>query len=139
MKRVLAALSVILLIGCSNLGQRPLITKVPGDRREFEIVKVDYSARQGAAAITFSSSFGIFAFDLDLGGRKVNKLTFIVHNQRYCEGLNFQDRNRRATDLRRAKGVQVRRQGSDMVIEITPPALDLLKEGGRVQYVNQYR
>jgi len=43
------------------------------------------------------------------------------------------------TDLRHVEGVQVRQQGTDLVIEIVPPAVDLLRQGGRVEFVNQYR
>ncbi len=137
-KPVLLAFSIILLTACST-AHGPLVSKVPGDRREFEIVQVDYSPRHAAATATFSSSFGIFAFNLNTDGRKLNRLTLIVIHQQYCEGLSFQDRRRHTTDLRRAEGVQVRQRGSDIVIEIVPPAIDLLKEGGRVHYVNQYR
>jgi hypothetical protein len=100
---------------------------------------VHYSARQAAAVIRFSSSSGIFAFDLDPGGRKLLRLTLIVDNQQFCEELTFQDRTEHTTDLLRLQGVQIRNPTSDLVIEIAPPAVDLLKEGGRVQYVNQYR
>lgn len=138
-KWILLALAVIALIGCASPDNRPLVTKVPGDRREFEIVQADHSPHQAAAIITFTSSFGIFAFDLNLAGRKLNRLTLIVRNQRYCEGLSFQDRAGHWTDLRQVEGVQVQRKDSNMVVEIAPPALDLMKEGGRVQFVNQYR
>ena len=95
-------LPLVLLIACST-AQGPLVSKIPDDRREFEIVKVEYSPRQAAAAIRFSSSFGIFAFDLNPDGRKLKRLTFIVDNQRYCEGLTFQDRSGHTTDLLSSK------------------------------------
>jgi hypothetical protein len=60
-----------------------LVSKIPGGRREFEIVQVDYSARQAAAMIRFSSTFGIFAFGLNPGGRKVRKITLIVNDQQF--------------------------------------------------------
>jgi hypothetical protein len=137
-KTILSVLLLTLLIACSA-AHGPLVSKIPCDHREFEIIRVDYSPRQAAATITFSSSLGIFAFDLDPGGHKLNRLTLIVNDQRYCEGLDFQDRSRQTTNLRRAEGVRVQQQGSNLVIEIAPPALDLLKGGGRLQYVNQYR
>ena len=133
-----AGLSLTLLIACAT-AHRPLVTKVPRDRREFEIVYVDYSPRQAAARITFFSSFGIFAFDLNPDGRKLKRLTIVVNDQRYCEGLSFQDRTGHTTDLLRLQGVQVFHQGTDLVVEIGPPAVDLLQDGGRVQYFNQYR
>jgi hypothetical protein len=138
MKSMLPSLAVVLLIACST-ARGPLVSKVPGDRREFEVVRVDYSPHQAAATITFSSSSGIFAFDLEPGGRKLKRLTILVSNERYCEGLTFQDRHERTVDLLRLQGVQVRHEAADLVIEIVSPALHLLKEGGRVQYVNQFR
>lgn len=138
MKRLVPIFSVILLIACST-AHGPLVSKVPGDRREVEIVQADYSPRRAAATITIAGAFGIFAFELNPAGRKLKRLTLIVNDQQYCEELSFQDRHGHTTDLRRAEGVQARRQGSAIVIEIMPPAVDLLKEGGRVQYVNQFR
>jgi hypothetical protein len=101
----LPILAMVLLIACST-AQGPIVSKIPDDRREFEIVKVEYSPRRAAATITFSSSFGIFAFDLDPDGRKFKRLTLIVNNQRYCEGLTLQDRSGHTTDLLRLEGVQ---------------------------------
>jgi hypothetical protein len=141
-KPVLLALSVILtviLMAACSTAHGPLVSKIPGDRRQFEIVQVDYSPRQAVATLTFNSTFGIFAFDLNPDGRQLNRFTLIVRNQRYCEGLSFQDRAGRGTDLRHVEGVQVRQEGADLVIEIAPPAVNLLKDGGRVQYINQYR
>lgn len=138
MKHWVCLFSVLLLAACSTT-YRPLVSKIPGDWREFEIVQADYSPRQAAATITFNSSFGIFAFDLNPDGRKLKRLNLIVKPQRYCEGLSFQDRSGHTTDLLHVEGVQIRPQGSDVVIEIAPPAVDLLREGGRFQYINQYR
>ena len=131
-------LPVILLMACSTT-HGPLVSRIPGDRREFEVAQVDYSPRQAAATITFNSSFGIFAFDLNPGGRKLKRLTLIVNNQLYCEGLSFQDKVGHWTDLLHVEGVQVHEKGADLIIEIVSPAVDLVKDGGRVQYINQYR
>ena len=90
MKSMLPILSSVLLMACST-AHGPLVSKISGDRREFEIVRVDYSTRQAAARITFSSALGIFAFDLDPAGRKLKTVTVIVNNQRHCEGLTFFD------------------------------------------------
>jgi hypothetical protein len=138
MKAVVGTLLSALLIACST-AHVPIVSKVPGDRREFEIVQVGYAPRDAAATITFSSSFGIFAFNLDPGGRKLKTVTFIVDKQSYCEGLTFQDRVGRTTDLLRLQGVHVRQEGTDLAIEIKPPAVAVLNGGGRVQYVNRYR
>ena len=138
-KRALLASAIILLVGCSTVGNRPLVTKIPGDRREFEIVRVDYSPRQAAATAIFSSSFGIFAFELNPDGRKLTQLTLIVKNQRYGEGFSFQDRSGHSADLLHVEGVQVSRLDGNIVIQITTPAMELLKEGGAGQFVNQYR
>ena len=138
MKSMLPILALLPLIACST-AQGPLVSKIPDDRREFEIVKVEYSPRQAVARISFSSSFGIFAFDLNPDGRKLKRLTLSVNNQRHCERLTFQDRTGHTTDLLRLQGVQVFHQGTDLVIEIALPAVNLLHDGGRVHYVNQYR
>lgn len=141
-RRAAVALLWVLAIvgaGCASTAPREIVSRIPGDLRPFQIVRTEVSKDRSEATVTFSSSFGIFAFDLDLAGLELSKLTLVVQKQQFCEGLTFQPKDGRETDLRHAEGVKVSRQGNDLFIEIGPSALARLKKGGRVQYVNQYR
>lgn len=117
----------------------PFVSKIAADRREFEIVRTEFSPNRSAATVTLASATGIFAFNLDLAAAKLSKLTFVVQKQKFCEGLTFHGKDARETDLRSTKGVTVSQVADDIVIEFTAIALDALKPGGRVQYINQYR
>jgi len=128
-----------LLFACSVIPKAPVITRIPGDRREIEILKYDYLAVDSTATVTLASSLGIFAFDLNLNGADLRKLTLIVQNQTHCEGLTFQDRANKTTDLRHTSGVSVQKRGNDLLIEFGSPALAIFGQGGRLQYVSQFR
>jgi hypothetical protein len=129
-----------LLVGCSTGGSPTIIvTKVPGDQRPVEIVSTSLSKANREGTITFRSSFGIFAFDLDLAGANLTRLTLLIQHQQYCEGLDFWPRGGQKVELRHTDGVKISKRGEDLAIEIEGPALAHLKPGGRVQYVNQYR
>jgi hypothetical protein len=129
----------LLVHGAASAPPKEIAAKVPGDRRPVEIVGTEFNKEQAEATVTFRSSFGIFAFNLDLAGTRLTKLTFLIQKQKYCEGLDFRSKADKALDLRRAEGVKIAPRGEDLAIEITGPALAALQEGGRVQYINQYR
>lgn len=139
MKHVWLLSLIALLLACSRIPKVPAITRIPGDRREFNLLKRDYSALDSTLTVTVASSFGIFAFDLNLNGSELRKLTLIVQKQAYCEGLTFQDRAKKTMDLLHAEGVAVSKRGDDLIIEFGPPVVAVFRQGGRLQYVNQFR
>jgi hypothetical protein len=63
----------------------------------------------------------------------------LISKQTFCEGLTFQDRANKTTDLRHTEGVSVRKRGDDLLIEFGSPVLAVFGQGGRLQYVNQFR
>lgn len=119
-----------------------LVSKVPGDRRAVEIIRTEFSKDRSEATVTFASATGIFAFNLELGAARLSKLTLIVQEQSFCEGLTFRGKKREKggeTDLRTAEGVKIKKVGGNIVIELTTVAIEALRPGGQVQFVNQYR
>ncbi len=116
-----------------------LISKIPGYQRDFQIVSQTISSNGKEAVCTLLEPTGIFAFRLDLSGVKLSKLTLIVQRQKYCEGLTFQPDGGRVVELPHTKSVNISVVDGDLKIEFGPPALEILRVGGRVQFINQYR
>lgn len=114
-------------------------TAVPGDQRPFQVKGVETSSDGAAATVKLQSERGIFAFHLELTDQKLTSLTLVVEKERYCEGLSFSAKDGKAVDLREASGVSIHPRGPDLAIEIRGKALDTVKGGGRIQFINQYR
>ena len=132
-------LTLFLAASAGGAGSPEIVSRIPGDRREFKIIKTESSNGQRECTVTFASSFGIFAFNLDLGTRKLSKLTLVIQEQSFCEGLTFRGKEGGEMDLRTTKGVTIAKVGRNIVIELSRVALDALGPGGQVQFVNQYR
>jgi hypothetical protein len=128
-------------VGASTPGALPdgVVSRVSGDQRPVTIVKTELSDDKTAATAWFTSSLGIFAFVFEPGDLPLKTVTFVIEKQSYCEGLSFSPKSGKALDLRRADGVQVAATNGNVRIEVRAPTVDLLKQGGRIQYVNQYR
>lgn len=129
-----------LLAGVAVADDLPdLVSKIPGDRRQVQIVKVEFSNTRPEATATFSTALGIFAFDIDLRTRNLAKVTLVILEQEFCEGLTFRGKEAPELDLRTTHGARIARAGKNIVIELTGDALRAMGAGGRVQFVNQYR
>jgi hypothetical protein len=128
-------------LGATQLKTLPegVVSKVPGDQRPVTIVRTELSDDKTSASVWFTSSLGIFAFTFEPGDLPLKTVTFIVQDQKYCEGLSFSPKTGNQVDLRHSDGVQVISTNGNLNIQVRAPAIDLLKKGGRVQYINQYR
>lgn len=116
-----------------------IVSRIPDDRREIKIIKTEFSKDQSEATVTFTSASGIFAFNLELGALKIARLTLVIQEQSFCEGLTFRGKKGGETDLRTTAGVKIAKVARDIVIELSGVALEALRPGGQVQFVNQYR
>ena len=135
-------LLALFLTACSTAPAPPapqIISKIPDYQRDFQIVSQTIAANGKEAVCTLLEPTGIFAFRLDLSGVKLTKLTFVIQRQKYCEGLTFQPDGGRIVELPHTKGVNISVVGGDLKIEFGLPALEILRVGGRVQFINQYR
>jgi hypothetical protein len=136
-----ASLLVLACMGASTPESLPegVVSKVVGDQRPVTITKTELSSDRTAATVWFTSSLGIFAFTFQPGDLPLKTVTFVIEQQKYCEGLTFSPKSGKALDLRETDGVQVAVTNGNVRIEVRSPAIDQLKQGGRIQYVNQYR
>jgi hypothetical protein len=116
-----------------------VVSKISGDARPLSISKTELSEDKTEATVSFVSSLGIFAFAYHPGDLPLKKLTFIIENEQYCEGLSFHPKTGKEIELRHLNGVQVAVTNGAVRIEVRSPALETIKSGGRIQYVNQYR
>lgn len=111
--------------------------------REFRVVSQEVSADGAVATLTFAAPGGIFSFDVDLGGArvaKVNRLVFVAKATRTWEGITFRPRERgREASLKEAKGFAVAGKDGDCVMTFAGEALEMLRGGGRFQFIDAYR
>ena len=149
MKRALLSLMTVLClvaalaalaVGCFTTEPPKIATKLPDEQWEFQIVKVKVSEPQTNATVAFSAPLGIFAFQLEPLPPTLTRLSFGLLKEKHCEGLGFRAAGQtNNVDLLHTKGVSVIPEFDGLVIHVLPPALDLLKKGGRVMFVNQFR
>jgi len=140
MKTHLTGFLLVLLVACSTPAPAPaVLRKVPDSPRDLQILQTVFSPDRTEAAYVLVEPTGIFAFDLDLSRARLKKLGIVVRRQSRCEGLTFQPQAGPALDLKQMPGVTLSQQGEDLLIELSPAALALLKPGGRVQFINAYR
>lgn len=133
---VLAAL----VTGCATPKPPEVAAKVPGAMWDFKILKMGISTNQTEATVSFVPRFGIFAFELKPLPPTIQKLVLGIYRERDCEGLTFRaSEDATQIDLLRVKGVNVLSVPDGLAIEVIPPALDLIRRGGQVMFVNQYR
>jgi len=139
----LTAATTLLAVSCFASSPRALpdgvVSKIPGDARPLSISKTELSEDKTQATVSFVSSLGIFSFAYEPGELPLRKVTFVVEDQKYCEGLTFSPKSGKEIDLRTAEGVVVTATNGTVRIEVRGPALETMKGGGRIQYVNQYR
>ena len=142
MKRILFSLVVcaLLVAGCSTPKPPEVVSKVPGAKWDFKILKTTVSEDQTEATVAFAPRYGIFGFQLEPASPKLKKITLGFSKERYCEGLTFRaEEGAVEIDLLRVKGVNVSSAPEGLMIEVVPPALDMVRRGGRVMFVNEYR
>ena len=137
----LKTIGLALLLGCLAFDSRAaeLITANPRYPGDFTIVSKEIAPDNPSARYEMISKFGIFSFDINLTGEKFSTVTLTVKNQQSCEGLNFQPRDSKWIDLKGKKGVKIETGTNGVLIEFSQPALAILEQGGRVQFINQYR
>jgi len=138
------ALAAVLLLG-AVLGEPDAsnVVRIPASQaKRVQLVQEQLSVDGSAATVVFRAPGGIFFCDVLPLRPPLKKLTFIIRNEKHWEGVQFfpgGDMQREAIDLSRADGVRIFRSGKDVRIEFGPAGMILLKQGGRFQFVNQYR
>lgn len=107
---------------------------------KFSVVSRQFSTDRKQAVYVLKSDLGIFRCRLALTNTILTNLTIIVAGEKHCEGLDFGKNGAGTKDLRTAPGVKLSAQHPQGVrIEFNQEALNDLKPGGILQFVNQYR
>ena len=140
-RKAFGAALAALTAGSAAPRQAPDIIRSPRaiGRTSFRVVSQSASADGKSATYVFEAPGGIFSFDLDLAGTQIESLTFVVKDEAYCEGLGLRPSEKEWIDLRRQEGVTISAAGKDVVIRFGPPAVAVLRKGGRLWFINQYR
>jgi hypothetical protein len=124
---------------CGEPAEQAMVGRIEGDSRPFAVVSAVRSADRSELTVTFRSERGIFAFQFHPPAPDVRVVRFVMEKQKRCEGLTFSSPSGKSVELIGMKGVNVRREGEHLSIQITGAALEIVKSGGRIQYVNEHR
>ena len=115
-----------------------LVAKNPADAMPVTIVSQKVSDDGTQYVGTFETPTGIFRLKIDGAAATFKTASFIVRNQKSWEGISLRT-EKESIDLLHSKGVTVKAQGKDCLIEFDADGIDLLKKGGTFQYIDAYR
>jgi hypothetical protein len=83
---------------------------------------------------------GIFRCRISLTNTPVTNLVVTVAGEKYCEGLSFRTDGGQGLELKNMAGVQVTTDEKEgVVLQFSSEALNKMKPGGVMQFINQYR
>lgn len=107
---------------------------------KFQIVSREFSADLKQARYVLKSDLGIFRCRLNLTNTAITNLTLVVKDEKYCEGLDFQPNRGQWKEFKTAPGVSVTTGAKEgVVLQFRAEALEKMKPGGVLQFINQYR
>jgi hypothetical protein len=147
----------LLAIFCctNNVMAADLMERWPESKHEWRVVEQSTSADGKAQTVVVSVPGGIFPAAIRLQDPKIDRVILRLQNIRMTEGISFQafkavpaakeivwkdaELEPMSNDLKTIAGFTVTAQGKDQVLEFTDKALDLLRRGGRFQFIDAYR
>jgi hypothetical protein len=152
----LKAASALLLLVCAQVcAAGELIQRWPDSKHDWRIVEQATSADGKTYAVVISVPGGIFPAAILLEDPKIEKVTLRLLNIRMAEGISFHPlKAAPRTDkvvwkdaefesgeheLKKVTGFRVTADAQDQVLEFTGKALELLRRGGRFQFIDAYR
>ncbi len=149
------ALILLLLLCTKGSWAAELLERWPDSKHEWRIVEQATSKDGKTQTVVIAVPGGIFPAGLWLQDEKIDKLTLQLQNIRLAEGVIFQplkgkpqnkaihwrheDLEPRETDLKTVPGFQAQARDKDYELEFTGQALELLRRGGRFQFIDAYR
>lgn len=116
-----------------------VVSRIEGDARPFTVVSTVTSAEGKELTVTLRSERGIFGFQVRPLGAGIRVVRFVMEKEQRCEGFSFAPVAGKAVEFVGMKGFKAEARAGDLVIEMTGEALEILRTGGRVQFVNVYR
>jgi len=107
---------------------------------KFKIVSREFSADQQQARYVLKSERGIFRCRLNLTNTVITNLVMVVQGEKFCEGLDFQPNRGQWKEFKQAPGVTIKTDAPEgVVLQFQASALEKMKPGGVLQFINQYR
>ncbi|MES2660470.1 MAG: hypothetical protein V4689_17730 [Verrucomicrobiota bacterium] len=122
-----------------QIREQEVVGRIKGDSRPFTVVSTVMSADRKELTVTLRSERGIFGFQFGPLGAGIRVVRFVMEKEQRCEGFSFSPLTGRPVEFVGMKGFKAHPRGGDLSIEMTGAALDILKTGGRIQFVNAYR
>jgi len=119
--------------------EQDVVSRIEGDSRPFTMVSTVMSADRTELTVTLRSERGIFGFQFRPIGAGFRVVRFVMEKEQRCEGFSFSPLAGKPVEFVGMKGFKAQPRGGDLSIEMTGAALDILKTGGRIQFVNAYR
>lgn len=116
-----------------------VVGRIEGDSRPFTVVSAVMSKDKMELTVTLRSELGIFGFQFRPVGDGIKVVRFLIEKEQRCEGFLFASLAGKHVEFVGMKGFDAQPRGDDLSIKVTGAALDLLKVGGRIQFVNAYR
>lgn len=151
----LSLLSAVCCLFGQQLSAGELISRWPESKHEFKVASTETSRDGKTLTVTIDNPRGIFAAALWLNDAKVETVTLQVKQTAEWEGVSLQLRQeplpagqpnwkegvleRSPVDLKEIKEVAISAAGADCKIEFTGKAVELLRRGGRFQFIDYYR
>lgn len=132
---------MLVLAGCT-LSPRDMVHINPRYLGPDEIVRREIDASR--MVYTFRGARGIYSFDLSAPSPTVKQVTFIFQDLRHLSSLSLQPSDAKWIQLYdphtpALDGVTVVLMGNDWQATFTGNGLDLLRQGGRFQVIDEYR
>jgi hypothetical protein len=130
------------------------IERWPGSKHEWRVVEQINSDHGKSLTVVITVPGGIFPVAMHLQDTKIEKVTLRLQNIRGAEGVSFLPLKTNAKEkvvwknaafepaevsLKDTSGFKVGSDGQDQVLEFTGKALELLRRGGRFQFIDAYR
>jgi len=132
-----------------------LLERWPESKHEWRIVEQSTSQDGKTRTVVVSVPGGIFPAAMRLQDPKIDRVTLRLQNISMTEGISFQalkatpaakeviwkeaELEQSVNDLKGIAGFTIKAQGIDQVLEFTDKALELLRRGGRFQFIDAYR
>lgn len=132
-----------------------LMERWPESKHEWRVVEQSTSPDGKTQNVVVSVPGGIFPAAMRLQDPKIDRVTLRLQNIRMSESISFQalkavpaakevvwkevELEPSTDDLKSIAGFKITAQGQDQVLEFTDKALELLRRGGRFQFIDAYR
>jgi len=151
--KAIAVLIFLCLFPVCRAGE--LLQRWPGSQHDWRVTAQTTSADGKELAVIITVPGGIFPAAMRLEEPKVQKVTLRLQNIASAEGITFTalkpllagqdlvwkeaELEARAHELKTVAGFKVTADKTDLVLEFTDKSLELLRRGGRFQFIDAYR